>query len=587
MVNYKSDTSLHSPNHSEQIIMPDQPDHNGQSDKIMVIMPDGKVHEVSSKKISVITPEGKVQEAGIVLTIEDMRDKQKTVFKMHGGSPQMIMSAKDSLMVDISEAVANMIGDKVEVTGSYKTDLLVYYSPNAFSADKERAVTLVNKVYSQRLMKLEQERRDHLAAVARLKKLYEDERTKGTKLMNKVLEVQHMQHGSMTEQQKEQMVAAAKEESMKIAEDTITAIEAEKLDLEKTVAQLELLLQDSIPITQHSEEMERLKSEYDAVNRRAMFYLPIAELTALPPAHQKILSPFLPKVKDEYGEERLFDLASVLALRPGQTGLKEGSHVLVKYTTAYKISYFLGRMFFNDTKDYVCLGQGVDITSGVYSIKCDHSQSPQKFDYSDEEVLRFLALNPLQVQIYLDAVKNSSIQTVQFWLHDLKADQSLQIQEIDEQMAELMRQNAMMISHTRTYEQNETIVHGLSEQSSAAAPSAADQVLENIRRAVIQPISLRYITDEQDIKRRIALAPDKMQQEILVRQLKVLQKRKHSDITALVTNLMQLLADEEMVGRTNVKRSKYGPQIEVRDKLGEAEADRIRKDPGILGALLE
>jgi hypothetical protein len=42
-----------------------------------------------------------------------------------------------------------------------------------------------------------------------------------------------------------------------------------------------------------------------------------------------------------------------------------------------------------------------------------------------------------------------------------------------------------------------------------------------------------------------------------------------------------------MVGRTNVKRSKYGPQIEVRDKLGEAEADRIRKDPAILDALLE
>lgn len=565
--------------------MPDQTNHNGATDKIMVIMPDGKVHEVSTKKISVITPEGRVQEAGIVLTIEDMRDKQKTVFKMHGGSPQMIMSAKDSLMVDISDVIAKLIGDKVEVVGSYKTDMLVYYSPTAFSADKERAVTLVNKVYSQRLMALEKERRDHLAAVARLKKLYEQERGKGAKLMNKVLEVQH---STMSDQQKQEMVAVAKEEAMKIAEDTITAIEAEKLDLEKTVAQLELLLQDSIPISQHSEEMERLKSEYDAVNRRAMFYLPMSELATLPPAHHKILSPFLPKVKDDWGNDRLFDLPSVLKLKQGQIGFREGSHVLVKYKTAYKISYFLGRLFFNDTKDYVCLGQGVDITSGVYSIKRDQPESSAKYDFADEEVLRFLAMNPLQTQIYLDAVKNSSIQTVQFWLHDLKTDQTLEIQEIDEMMAELIRQNAIIISYTRTYEQNETFVHALAGDGCdpSLAPEA-DTVLDNIRRAVIQPISLRYITDEQDIKRRIALTADKQQQDILVRQHKALQKKKLADITALVQNIRQLLLDEEMVGLTNVKRSKYGPQIEARDKLGPAEAERIRRDPKIVEALLE
>ncbi|MDI6740371.1 MAG: hypothetical protein QME74_08415 [Candidatus Edwardsbacteria bacterium] len=565
--------------------MPDSENKNGSADKIMVIMPDGKVHEVGAKKISVITPDGRVQEAGIVLTIEDMRDKQKTVFKMHGGSPQMIMSAKESLMVDISDAIAKMIGDKVEVTGSYKTDMLVYYSPTAFSADKERAVTLVNKVYSQRLMALEKERREHLAAVARLKKLYEEERSKGAKLMNKVLEVQH---STLTDQQKQEMVAAAKEEAMKIAEDTIAAIEAEKQDLERTIAQFEQLLQDSIPITQHSEEMERLKSEYDAVNRRAMFYLPISELAAMPAVHQKILSPFLPKVKDDFGNDRLFDLASVLKLKAGQAGLREGSHALVKYKTAYKISYFLGRLFFNDTRDYVCLGQGVDITSGVYSIRRDQPESSARYDFADEEVLRFLAMNPLQAQIYLDAVKNSSIQTVQFWLHDLKADQSLEIQEIDALMDELMRQNAMMISHTRTYEQNETLVHALGRDGDAGSPAtAADPVLDNIRRAVIQPISLRYITDEQDIKRQIALTADKQQQDIQVRQLKTLQKKKQADITTLVQNLKQLLLDEDMVGSTNVKRSRYGPQIEVRDKLGPAEAERIRRDPKLLESLLE
>jgi hypothetical protein len=72
-----------------------------------------------------------------------------------------------------------------------------------------------------------------------------------------------------------------------------------------------------------------------------------------------------------------------------------------------------------------------------------------------------------------------------------------------------------------------------------------------------------------------------------VRQHKTMQKKKQADITTLVQNLRQLLLDEEMVGPTNVKRSKYGPQIEVRDKLGPAEAERIRRDPDILGSLLE
>lgn len=529
-------------------------------------------------KIMVILPDGKVMEPSIVLTIEDLRDKEKTVMKMFGGSPQMTMSAKEALMVDISEVVANLMGDKIELAGQYKTDTLVYYAPTAFSGDKERAITVANKVFAQRLMKLEKERRNHNAAINKLKNLYESERNKIGLLSAKILEVKD---GGISEEKKQQEINQAREEAMKMAEETIVAIENEKKDLEQTVDQLEALLHDSISIAQHSEEMERLKMEYDEVNRRAMRYRPTENLSQLNKEQKQGLAKLLPKLKDNDGNDRYFDLRQVLRIAEGELGLPEGTHVLVKYRPADETKYFIGRLFFNDTKDYICLGQGFEITSGVYTGR------NRKVEPADESVLQYLDKNPLIVQIYLEAVRNSAIQTVQFWLHDLKAEQLMDIQSIDPLIIQLMK-DYMKIAHERAYEINATCDE---LQTSKTKPEEekgkVDHDLIAIKKAVAQPLAMKYVLDEQDLKKKINAAPERMQKEALVRQLKRLQEKKHGEIRGVFDLLRKMLMDEEMVGPDRINFKKYVPIMELRKRISDSMAERIKRDDKLLNAILD
>ncbi len=530
------------------------------------------------KKIMIILPDGKVMESSIILTIEDLRDKEKTLMKMYGGSPQMTMSAKEALMVDISEVVANMLGNKVELAGQHKTDTLVYYSPNAFSGDKERAIGVANKVYGQRLLKLEQERIDHASVIAKLKELYETERSKVGLLSSKFLEVKQ---GGISEEKQQQEVSQARDEAIKMAEETIQAIENEKKDLEQTVGQLESLLRDSVSLSQHSEEMERLKREYDEVSRRAMRYRPSENITQLSQEQRQEMAKLLPRLKDAKGNRRYFDLRQVLKIPENEPGLEEGTHVLVKYRPADETKYFVGRLFFNDTKDYICLGQGFEITSGVYTGR-DRKKAP-----SDESVLEYLKKNPLNVQIYLEAVRNSAIQTVQFWLHDLKVEQLLEIQSIDNLIIDLMKA-FMHIAHERTYEIKEPSIKSQeTEQRSDLDEDDLDADLIAIKKAVAQPLAMKYVLDEKDLKKKINAAPERMQKEALARQLKRLQAKKHNEIRGVFDLLRRMLMDEEMVGEDRINFKKYVPIMDLRKRIGDSMAERIKRDDKLPESILD
>ncbi len=531
----------------------------------------------ASHKILVILPDGRTLETSIVLTIDDMRDRHKTVIRMHGGSPQMIMSAKEALMVDISEAVKALQAEKIEVVGQYKTDILVYYSPTAFSADQKRAIEMANQVYAQRLMQLEKQRRFHLEAISRLKALYEEERKKSDKF---VALAQQAKDRPLTPEERERLVLQARQEAMEMVEVAIKAVEAEKADLEKTVESLAAQIQDSISLAQHSEEMERLKREYDQVNKRAMMFWTKADFDRLTPEQLKEMSQLLPKTKDDKGNERLFDIVPVLKLGPGEQGLKEGTHVLAKYRPAAETKYFIGRLFFNDTKDYICLGQGFEITSGVYGDR-DRSQTP-----TDEEVLEFLKKNPLSVQIYLDAVRYSSIQTVQFWLHDLRAEQMLEIQSIDDIVYQLMKEQ-MKISYVRTYE----IAEELRPQQTidfVDQEKMVDQELESIKRIVVQPIVLKYMPDEQELRKKLGGTQEKMARERLLREMKGLHNKKISEVSAVFAMLYRMLQDEMAVGRGNLSLKKYPPSaISLYQRLTEALKDRMLRDERLLESIMK
>jgi hypothetical protein len=241
----------------------------------------------------------------------------------------------------------------------------------------------------------------------------------------------------------------------------------------------------------------------------------------------------------------------------------------------------MGRLFFNDTKDYICLGQGFEITSGVYT-GLDRKETP-----TDESVLQYLNMNPLSVQIYIEAVRNSAIQTVQFWLHDLKAEQMMEIQSIDPLMVQLMKES-MKIAHERAYEVNATCDEPQPSDPRTEEDSGMDDpVLAAVKKAVAQPLAMKYVLDEQDLKKRINQAPDQMQKEALARQLKRLQGKKHGEIRALYESLKKMLMDEEMVGPDRINFKKYVPIMELRKKISDSMAERIKRDDKLPDSILD
>jgi hypothetical protein len=119
-------------------------------------------------------------------------------------------------------------------------------------------------------------------------------------------------------------------------------------------------------------------------------------------------------------------------LEPGAAGLAEGTHVLARYKVSNEHRYFLGRLFFNDRQDYICLGQGVDITNGIYGERSREQAVPP------DEVRAYLETRPMTLLIYMDVLRSASIQTAQFWLHYLTEQQELEIRPVDDLILSLL-----------------------------------------------------------------------------------------------------------------------------------------------------
>lgn len=381
------------------------------------------------KPIKIILPDGRELEAGVVLTIDDLRDRKKTVLRMLGGSPQMILGAKDGLVLEDAGDLAPALGDKVEVIGRHRTDMVVYYSPQAFSQDKEKLIATVNTLYANRLAELEKERdalRDQLDRSAGLTgdgaPIQPRPATPTTLSPNEFL----------TEDERAIEVIKVRKESTRIIMETVMNAEAEKQKLTERIKALERELAESVSAAQYSEEMERLENEFYTVTNRAMIMVRNEDLRSMNPQDYSHLREYLPMLVDQNGGQRLLDIPQIADRPQGEPGLCEGTHVLVRYRPAQENKYFLGRLFFNDRQDYLCLGQGVEITSGVYG------EEPRDREVEIGRVREYLAGRPMSLLVYLDVLRNSSSQTVQFWLHYLGDDQVLQIWPVDDLILPLL-----------------------------------------------------------------------------------------------------------------------------------------------------
>lgn len=381
------------------------------------------------KPIKLILPDGREVEAGVVLTIDDLRDRKKTVLRMLGGSPQMILGAKDGLVLEDAGAVAPALGDKVEVVGRHRTDMVVYYSPQAFSQDKEKLIATVNSLYANRLAELERERdelRDQLDRSAGLMK------DASAIQPRPVTPTSLSPNEFLTEDERAIEVIKVRKESTRIIMETVMNAEAEKQKLTERIRTLEREVAESVSAAQYSEELERLENEFYTVNNRAMIMIRNEDLKRIAPEDYNSLREYLPMLADPDGGQRLLDIPQIADRPQGASGLCEGTHVLVRYRPSQENKYFLGRLFFNQRQDYLCLGQGVEITSGVFGDR------PRDHEVPVEEVREYLSGRPMSLLVYLDVLRNSSIQTVQFWLHYLDEDQVLQIWPVDDLILPLL-----------------------------------------------------------------------------------------------------------------------------------------------------
>ncbi len=376
--------------------------------------------------IRVALPDGKVIEAGVVLTVEELRDPAKTVLRMHCASPQMLMSAKDALVLE--GAAGADLAPKVEVVGSHKTDMVVYYAPHSFAHDRDQLMATVNKVFAQKLSYLEAEKERLAAQVGMLTQVVREARA----VVQASPAPAPAGNGEfLTDDQKEIEIIKVRKESTQIIMDTVMTAEREKMELLGRIAGLERQLGESVSAAQYSRAMEGLGNEFYTVTNRAMVMIKNQDLRRMAPDDYRSFAEYLPKFVDDNGQARALTIEQAVGTATGG-GLCEGTHVVVRYKAGGENRYFLGRLFFNDRQDYLCLGQGVDITAGVYGERDRGPAVPY------DEVRRYLESKPMTMLVYLDVLRNSSIQTVQFWLHYLTDQQELELRPVDDLILPLL-----------------------------------------------------------------------------------------------------------------------------------------------------
>ncbi len=357
--------------------------------------------------IKIIMPDGKVIETGVVLTVRTIRDKNKTVLDMHGASPQMVASAREALVVNTN----------VILQGKYGTDIVIYYSPTAFGLDPQKALLVLNSVYANRIQELEKraneyEKQRNGVDTEAAKTTDPEETLKLKKTINDLARKSKLANGSLTLEQK----IREQYELIQNYETLIKSMEAEK---EKEFILIEEQLLQSMPLAQHSAEMERLKDEYDEVNQRAIQSKP-----------------------NKTGGS--FDLEDILDLQSGEEHPKEGDIVVgVLKNGGTKIA--IGKIYYNEiTKDYVCLGQALDITRIFADL------TKENYELSRWEIEGKIGKDELLMPTFLMGLEDKSIQTIPYFLHNLKENQTLRIFPVNEIIKDLMEKRAR-ISHSQEY----------------------------------------------------------------------------------------------------------------------------------------
>jgi len=510
--------------------------------------------------IKILMPDGSIIETEVVLTLDNVGDPKKTIFRMHGASPQMLLSAKDALIVQ----------------GGYKTDSIVYYAPTAFGAEK--AIAAVNGVYADRLRKLEEtinQLRKYKGSSSELRLAYDNAQKEIFDLKRKInflariaktgtgLPVQNGNIDTVSRQEYSDLEKrlTQSEQLNRNYQDQLGIFEKELLEKEREVEMLSEELLKSISPAQHSSEMERLKDEYNGVNQRAINAQP-ALIT-------------------KNGSRRYLDLEGILQLKSDEKeGLVEGQHVLV-ITKNGGLRVYIGRLYFNDTKDYICLGQGLDITRLFPDLD-------KKVEINEEELTKRIKSDNIHIPTYLMAVKDLAHQIIQLWLHNIKPEQEIKIISIDDTIKDLLDDMEIVIS-TQDYFAQETQIPELK--------LVEERIKEEENTFVFYELIKRYLDSTPDFIPKIEQAKKAKTEEdrnFILLSMKLEQNRR---IIKLVENILEFINSEYFkpcdigIIHTHPKireiRERYNGAVNFLRSIDQSYVERLAKKKDMITSLTD
>jgi len=528
--------------------------------------------------IKIIMPNGQVIERDVVLTLDNVGDPTKTTFRMYGASSQMLLSAKNAAVIDFSDLVNMLLSEKIEVQGNYKTDLTVYYAPSAFGGEK--AVNAVNGVYADRLRKLEKtvnELREHKSDSSDFKLSYNKAQKEIFDLKRKINVLARLAksgNGLPAQNGKEEIVSKQEyqdlekrlNESDQLNENynlMMVDYENRLLEKEKEVEQIGEQLLQSISPAQHSTEMERLKDEYDGVNQRAISGKP-ALIT-------------------KGGIRRYMDLEEIVQLKPNEKeGLVEGQHVLI-VTENGKRKVEIGRLYFNDTKDYICLGQGLDISRIMQGIP----------ELTEAEAVRIVKNDNLQIPTYLMAVTDLASQTAQLWLHKIKENQKVRIYSIDEPINELLKKTELnlMTSQEFVKQTEQTGFNFESDEISSEDISYKLQEEQNVALRLYNLIGGVVVNDPL-YKQEMEQANIEKNKAVKTKMLNGAEAYKTSKISKIASHMYDFAKTDsfkpsriyDLPTDPNMKllKTKYNGALDIVPKMDIGDAEQLKRNPDIL-----
>jgi hypothetical protein len=282
------------------------------------------------------------------------------------------------------------------------------------------------------------------------------------------------------------------------------------------------------------------------------------------------------------------DLEEIIQLKPNEKeGLVEGQHVLI-VTENGKRKVEIGRLYFNDTKDYICLGQGLDISRIMQGIP----------ELTEAEAVRIVKNDNLQIPTYLMAVTDLASQTAQLWLHKIKKGQKVRIYSIDGPINELLKKTELDLMTSQEFVKQTEQAEFNFKSDEIPKDNLADKLQEE------QNVALRLynliggvVVNDPLYKQEIEQATIEKNKATKTKMLNGAEAYKTSKISKIAGHMYNFAKTDsfkpsriyDLPTDPNMKmlKTKYNGALDIVPKMDIGDAEQLKRNPDILQYIID